>query len=93
MIRFCSTGICATSISTPRSPRATITASAACTISSSRSSASRFSILATTPALDPADRTMSFSARTSSGERTKLKPDEIDARLRRPDRVLMIGRR
>jgi hypothetical protein len=47
MIRFCTSGICARSVSTPRSPRATMTASAAAAISSSFASARRFSILAT----------------------------------------------
>ena len=56
-----------------QSPRATITPSASATISSSRSSASRFSILAITPAFEPLERMMSLSVRTSSGERTKLR--------------------
>ena len=53
MIRFCSSGTIAAPISTPRSPRATITASASATISSSASIASAFSIFAITRALEP----------------------------------------
>ena len=47
MIRFCTAGTRVTSSSTPRSPRATITASASATIASRLASACGFSILAT----------------------------------------------
>ena len=46
--RFCTIGTCSSGISTPRSPRATMTPSKASTISSSASTASGFSILAIT---------------------------------------------
>jgi len=70
MICFCTIGIVATSISTPRSPRATITASAASTMLGRLSMASRFSILATTRASDPRVRSSSLSSFTSTAERT-----------------------
>ena len=47
MMRFCTPGNAASPISTPRSPRATITASAASTMLSSAATASLRSILAT----------------------------------------------
>jgi len=46
MMRFCHIGTSAGGISTPRSPRATMTASAAATMSATAASASFFSILA-----------------------------------------------
>ena len=70
MICFCIIGMLATSISTPRSPRATITASAASTIESRLSIASRFSILATTRAFEPRVRSSSLSSFTSTALRT-----------------------
>ena len=51
MIRFCVAGTRSIGISTPRSPRATMIASAAATIASSRSSACCFSIFATSGSL------------------------------------------
>ena len=65
MIRFWATGVSATSISTPRSPRATITPSAASTISSRHSKASRFSILAITNAWASIDAKRFFNDATS----------------------------
>ena len=53
MIRFCISGTVAAPTSTPRSPRATITASASARISSSASTASAFSIFAITCAVEP----------------------------------------
>ena len=73
-IRFCTTGICATSISTPKSPRATMIASDSSMMLSNWSRASGFSILATTRADDPLDRSSSFNSHTSSLWRTKLRP-------------------
>ena len=70
MISFCTIGTLATSVSTPRSPRATITASAASTIDARLSMASRFSILATTRATEPRVRSSSFSSFTSTADRT-----------------------
>ena len=51
MIRFCMAGTRSIGISTPRSPRATMIASAAATMASSRSSACCFSIFATSGSL------------------------------------------
>ena len=70
MIRFCRSGTDVGPISTPRSPRATITASDSARISSRFSTASAFSILAITLALDPARSIRSRRSRTSAGERT-----------------------
>ena len=69
MIRFCATGTSSNGNSTPRSPRATITASETLRISSSRISALSFSIFATI------NIPLGSSARISlmsSGRRTKL---------------------
>ena len=57
-------------ISTPRSPRATMTASVSRRISSSASTASAFSIFAITWAGDPASSIRSCRSRTSAAERT-----------------------
>ena len=57
MMRFCTGGTEASPISTPRSPRATITASDASRILSRFSTASARSTLATSPALEPSART------------------------------------
>ena len=70
MIRFCRSGTAAGPISTPRSPRATITASASARISSSASIASAFSILAITPAREPASLISLRRSRMSAAERT-----------------------
>ena len=70
MIRFCSSGTSATPISTPRSPRATITASVSSRISSSASTASAFSIFAITCACEPACSISARRSRTSAAERT-----------------------
>src|SRR5579884_51296 len=71
MIRFCSSGTSAGPISTPRSPRATITASVSARTSSSTSIASAFSIFAITCACEPACSSSARRSRTSAGERTK----------------------
>ena len=71
IICFCTIGILATSISTPRSPRATITTSAPSMMDSRFSSASRFSILATTRAEDCRVRSNSLRRLTSTEDRTK----------------------
>ena len=70
MMRFCSIGTCSGASSTPRSPRATITASATCRISSRLSIASPFSSLTTSGAVRPMLRINSWAARTSAAERT-----------------------
>ena len=54
MIRFCRSGTDVGPISTPRSPRATITAYDSARISSSACTASAFSIFAITCAVEPA---------------------------------------
>ena len=80
MMYFCATGTCAASISTPRSPRATITASVASTIASRLCSACGFSILLITgiPPATPPPRAAHIPSRrifrlfTSSAVRTKL---------------------
>ena len=70
MIRFCTSGTSAGPISTPRSPRATITASVSASTSSRTSTASAFSILAITCACEPACSIRARRSRTSAGERT-----------------------
>ena len=69
--RFWTSGTAAGPISTPRSPRATMTASDALMIMSSSSSASAFSILAITRAFASAALSSSRRPRQSSAERTK----------------------
>ena len=68
VICFCRPGTASSGSSTPRSPRATISASASSRISCSYSSALGFSILASTPARP---RTSFFTSATSSGRCTK----------------------
>ena len=70
MIRFCSSGTSAVPISTPRSPRATMTASDSARISSSAAIASAFSIFAITCAAEPRASINVRRARTSDAERT-----------------------
>ena len=70
MIRFWRSGTDAGPISTPRSPRATITASASWRISSSASIASDFSIFAITCACESACAMSARRSRTSAAERT-----------------------
>ena len=70
MICFWMSGTIAAPISTPRSPRATITASVSPRIASSASTASAFSILAITCACEPAAAISSRRSRTSAAERT-----------------------
>ena len=70
MIRFCSSGTSAAPISTPRSPRATMTPSASRRMSSRTATASAFSILAITCAVEPDASISVFSACTSEAERT-----------------------
>ena len=68
--RFCTAGTCSSGISTPRSPRATITASNARMMDSSASTASGFSSLATTGTRRPTSSMISCTSSTSAGERT-----------------------
>ena len=70
MIRFWRSGTSAAPISTPRSPRATITPCASARISSSAATASAFSIFAITQACDPRASISVLSALTSDAERT-----------------------
>ena len=70
MIRFCRSGTSAAPISTPRSPRATITASASRSTSSSTATASAFSIFAITCAVEPDASISVFRAWTSDAVRT-----------------------
>ena len=70
MMFFCSIGTISAPISTPRSPRATISPSDSARISSSASIASAFSIFAITRAADPRSWMISLSSRTSSAVRT-----------------------
>ncbi len=66
---FCTMGTCSTGISTPRSPRATITASAAARMASMCSTAWRVSILATIlvslPSSSPRTKATSLALRTN----------------------------
>ena len=72
MIIFCTTGTRSGFISTPRSPRATITPSATRKIASRFSIASGFSSFAITGVSRPARRIKFFAITTSSACRTKL---------------------
>ena len=74
MICFCTIGTSSIGSSMPRSPRATITQSAARTISSARVTACGFSIFATS-----GSRVCLRSSTISSARRTKLKRDDVDA--------------
>ena len=67
VMSFCTPGTFSSGISTPRSPRATISASARSRISSSRATACGFSILAITAARP---RVIFFASATSSGRCT-----------------------
>ncbi len=71
MIRFWRSGTSAAPISTPRSPRATITPRASARISSSAATASAFSIFAITQAWEPRASISVRNAITSEAERTK----------------------
>ena len=83
MIRFCRSGTATAPISTPRSPRATITASASRRMSSSTATASAFSIFAITCAVEP-DASISvlqrLDVRRGADERER---DEVAAELER----------
>ena len=86
--RFCTTGTCSSGISTPRSPRATITPSKARTISSSRATASGFSIFAITGRRMPTCvhhpvHELDVLGRADEGQR-----DEVDAEPQRELQVL-----
>ena len=76
MICFCRCGTSSSGQSMPRSPRATITASAAAVISASSPSAAAVSILATMPARSP---TTARSASTSAARRDERQRDVVDA--------------
>ncbi len=70
MMRFCASGTAAAPISTPRSPRATITPSHTSMIASRCSIASDFSIFEITRAREPAAWISFLRSSTSSGRRT-----------------------
>ena len=70
-MRFCASGTSSGGSSTPRSPRATITASDSARIASRLSSACGFSILVMIQARPAA---IAFASATSSGRCTKLRP-------------------
>ena len=90
-IRFCTTGIWATSISTPRSPRATITPSAAATIAVQADRAlPAFRSWRSRGPPSLRSRSSSFSSRTSAGLADEAQADEVDAALGRPDGVLAV---
>ena len=83
MIRFCRSGTATAPISTPRSPRATITASASRGSSSSTATASAFSIFAITCAGEPA-ASISVLQRRHIGRRAhERERDEVEAELER----------
>ncbi len=71
--RFWTRGTSSAGISTPKSPRATITPSHTLNNSSMQLMASCFSILAITPTARPLWAINSFSSSTSSGLQTKLR--------------------
>ena len=87
-ISFCRSGTRSGRISTPRSPRATITPSAAAMIASSRSSASGFSIFAMIGTIRPARSISARQAAMSSGPtaRTTAPRSRRRARCRRRGR-------
>ena len=68
--RFCTSGTSSSGISTPRSPRATITPSKARMISSRFSTACGFSILAMTGSRSPSSSMIACTSRMSSAVRT-----------------------
>ena len=80
MIRFWRSGTSSGPISTPRSPRATMTASASSRIASSASTASAFSIFAITFAVAPACWIRSLRSRTSAAERTNERATKSTSR-------------
>ena len=79
MIRFCRPGTSSGGSSTPRSPRATMTASASSMMPSSRSIAAGFSILARIAARPPIRRRASAmsSGRCTNDSATQSKPSSI----------------
>ena len=79
MIRFCSSGTSAAPISTPRSPRATITASVSASTSSRSSIASAFSIFAITCACEPACSMQRAQVADVGGRAHEGERDEVDA--------------
>ena len=90
MICFWTAGTFATSISTPRSPRATITASASAMIASRLATACGFSILATIRARHPRASSSARSRVTSAGLADEREPDVLDAVRGRPVQVVEV---
>ena len=91
-MRFCSGGTVCGGSSTPRSPRATITPSHCSTISSSRSIAAGFSILASSAALPPISLPR---LRQILGPLDERQRDPVDALLEREGEVaaVLLGQR
>ena len=83
MIRFWISGTSAGPISTPRSPRATITASVSASTSSRTSTASDFSIFAITCACEPACSISAAQVAHVRGRAHERERDEVDAELER----------
>ena len=88
-MRFCASGTSSGGSSTPRSPRATITASVRCMIASRFSSACGFSSLTMTQARSPIS---CFASATSSGRCTKDSADVVGAVLQREGEVVAVLR-
>ena len=84
--RFCRNGTSSSGHSTPRSPRATMNASNALTISSRLSIACGFSILAMIGSITPSSRMIARTSSTSAAERTKdsaMKSTDVRSAQRR----------
>ena len=90
MIRFCSSGTVAAPISTPRSPRATITPSASVTMSSSASTASAFSIFAITRRRRAPRRDELLQLADVRGRPDERQRDEVDAEPERELEVVQV---
>ena len=92
VICFCTPGTFSSGISTPRSPRATISASARSMISASRCTACGFSILAITAARP---RVIFFASAMSSGRWMKDKRHPVDAGVERGFEIgtVLLGQR
>ena len=82
MSSFCSRGTSSAGISTPRSPRATMTPSHIGSSASIWSMASNFSILATTGVVWPWERIRALISSMSEGLRTKLRATQSTPWLR-----------
>ena len=90
MIRFWTSGTAAGPISTPRSPRATMTASEALMIASSSSSASAFSIFAITCAFASAALKQLAQSAAVVGRADERERDVVDAERERELEVVQV---